>query len=322
MEQTLKTNPVEDGSNHLAHYGVQGMKWGVWNEETQRKYSGGLGRASNAMKAKLSKAGSSASGGARAVAAFSKRKLSAMGAKVNAMASNSKAKREYKKAQKHEIAEQRKELGMSRAKFDKLREKTLKSHDPRTVERGMHTLTDDELNMKINRLQREEMISKIATSKKTREANERKAKNEAFNNNLLVKIGTEYGKKYLDRKIANLSNEKDMREALRKGVEAVEKNTEERVRKEFAEQFKSGKPSPASTASRKASTYSTSGDGDRVRKAVKESVWNSRPVSNSSTVAAGERYITDGTVKAEIIDVRPVDASSARFQPNALARRR
>lgn len=206
MEQTLKTNPVEDGSNHLAHYGVKGMKWGVWNEETQRKYSGGLGRASNAMKAKLSKAGSSASGGARAVAAFSKRKMSAMGAKVNAMTSNSKAKREYKKAQKHEIAEQRKELGMSRAKFDKLREKTLKSHDPRVIERGMHTLTDAELNAKLDRLEREERVSKIATSKETRLANERKARQEAFNSNLLVKMGKSYADKYVNGKIDQILN--------------------------------------------------------------------------------------------------------------------
>lgn len=30
----------EDGSEFLAHYGVQGMKWGVWNEETRRRRSG------------------------------------------------------------------------------------------------------------------------------------------------------------------------------------------------------------------------------------------------------------------------------------------
>lgn len=29
----------EDGSEALAHYGVQGMKWGVWNEETRRRHA-------------------------------------------------------------------------------------------------------------------------------------------------------------------------------------------------------------------------------------------------------------------------------------------
>ena len=29
----------EDGSSYFMHYGVQGMKWGVWNSETRRRYS-------------------------------------------------------------------------------------------------------------------------------------------------------------------------------------------------------------------------------------------------------------------------------------------
>lgn len=28
----------EDGSEALAHYGIKGMKWGVWNEETKARY--------------------------------------------------------------------------------------------------------------------------------------------------------------------------------------------------------------------------------------------------------------------------------------------
>ena len=28
----------EDGSEALAHHGVKGMKWGVWNEETKSRY--------------------------------------------------------------------------------------------------------------------------------------------------------------------------------------------------------------------------------------------------------------------------------------------
>lgn len=31
----------EDGSEAIAHHGVKGMKWGVWNSETQSKYQGG-----------------------------------------------------------------------------------------------------------------------------------------------------------------------------------------------------------------------------------------------------------------------------------------
>lgn len=36
---------TDDGSKHLAHSGTKGMKWGVWNEETKRKYGYGGGSA-------------------------------------------------------------------------------------------------------------------------------------------------------------------------------------------------------------------------------------------------------------------------------------
>ena len=29
----------QDGSEAMAHYGVQGMKWGKWNAETQTRYA-------------------------------------------------------------------------------------------------------------------------------------------------------------------------------------------------------------------------------------------------------------------------------------------
>lgn len=32
----------EDGSESLMHYGKRGMKWGVWNNETKRRYIGTL----------------------------------------------------------------------------------------------------------------------------------------------------------------------------------------------------------------------------------------------------------------------------------------
>ena len=33
----------EDGTEALAHHGVKGMKWGVWNAETAARYGGGSG---------------------------------------------------------------------------------------------------------------------------------------------------------------------------------------------------------------------------------------------------------------------------------------
>lgn len=42
----------EDGSESLAHFGVKGMKWGVWNAETRARYSGGS-RKPSVAKANL-----------------------------------------------------------------------------------------------------------------------------------------------------------------------------------------------------------------------------------------------------------------------------
>lgn len=34
----------DDGSEALIHYGVRGMKWGIWNSETRAKYQGGTSK--------------------------------------------------------------------------------------------------------------------------------------------------------------------------------------------------------------------------------------------------------------------------------------
>ena len=57
---TLYSSPLEqprpfsrdasDINNSLAHHGIGGMKWGIWNEETQRKYTGGGKQGGQSLK--------------------------------------------------------------------------------------------------------------------------------------------------------------------------------------------------------------------------------------------------------------------------------
>lgn len=172
----------------LSHHGTKGMKWGVWNAETRAKYLG-TKVAATAKKIKT------ASGNLTKAA---KKELSS---KASEIQKTRQAKKEHQK----ELDEQRKVLGMSKSQYDKLRDTTLKSHDPRIVEKGMHTLTDEELNQKIKRLQNEEIVSKMATSKETRRQAEAKARNEALSKNPLVQLGSDIVKtnvnKYMSGKI-------------------------------------------------------------------------------------------------------------------------
>jgi len=172
----------------LSHHGTKGMKWGVWNAETRAKYLG-TKIAATAKKVKT------ASGNLSKTAKK----------EISSKASEIQKTRQEKKERQREIEEQRKVLGMPKSKYDKLRETTLKSHDPRIVEKGMQTLTDEELNQKIKRLQSEEIISKMATSKEARRQAEAKARNEALSANPLVKLGSDIVKtnvnKYVSGKI-------------------------------------------------------------------------------------------------------------------------
>lgn len=221
---------LECDLDSLEHYGVKGMKWGVWNDETKAKYNGGMGRASNAMKAKLSQAGSAVGSGAKAVKRFTGKSMASAKAQVATMAGNSKAKREAKKAEKKDIAEQRKELGMTRVEYNKLRDKTLKSHDPQVIAKGMHTLTDTELKEKISRLNEEDKIVKMANERASRAAEVSKKRNEALDANPLVKVGKTVALKYANGKIDQLLGKgasAKVEQTVAEAAEKVEKQKEQ-----------------------------------------------------------------------------------------------
>ena len=185
------TKRMDDEINSLAHYGVKGMKWGVRNAETLRKYGlGSAKKAASSVKNQLTSAVSSATSGIKA--------------KMNASKQSRVAKREAIRQNKAELKAQRKELGMSRKDFDKLRETTLKSHDPSVVAKGMHTLTDDELKSKIKRLQEEDKIAKMAVSREKSKHEIHQARNEALNKNPLVQVGKSAAAPFLTKAVNEL----------------------------------------------------------------------------------------------------------------------
>ena len=109
------------------------MKWGVRNAETLARY-------------------------ARDAGGKAKKKVSAFAGET---VQNLKAKRANRK-QARRLA---KEAGVSRKarkEFMRLRQETLRAHDPEKVEKGMHTLTDMELDSKLKRLETEDKVRKIA----------------------------------------------------------------------------------------------------------------------------------------------------------------
>lgn len=277
-------------STPLEHHGTKGMKWGVWNAETRAKYLGGVKRFA--------------------------------GKKVSEVKGAHEAKQKEKAAKKQareDIKAQRKELGMTRAKYNELRETTLKSHDPKVVAKGMQTLTDAELDQKLERLRKEDQITKMYLEQSTRKHQEHKARNEAIKANPLYDVGMKALKKASKGLIDDAkkdkkkkgdeeggSNENQEKDKKKKGNEEGGSNDN---KQDVVNPFVKREPAPYS-----ATSYET------VRKVVKESPVTTEYVSSSAAKSAatrGERLLSDGTVKAqvlEVIDVNPVSASSARSE--------
>lgn len=147
--------------DYIEHHGIKGMKWGVWNAETAARYAGVVGR-------KLKTA-------------------------VKKGVDNKKAEfaenRQKKKEQKAFDKETQKKYHLSAKEYEKLRETTLRSNDPSVVSRGMHLLSDEELNAKLDRLKREEVITTMALKQKKQEASIRKELAEAKQKTLGYQIG-------------------------------------------------------------------------------------------------------------------------------------
>ena len=275
-------------STPLEHHGTKGMKWGVWNAETRDKYLVGAARKISSAKTALSKSAA--------------KKVSEMKSSHSAKKTARAEEKAAKKQNKADVAEQRKELGMSRARYNQLRETTLQSHDPKVVAKGMHTLTDMELDKKLDRLKKEDQIARLSSEQATRKHQEHKARSEAIKANPLYSIGM------------NVAGR-----AIKKATKGAVDPTPGKENNSGGNDKKNAGEKEKKTGNEKSSQKKTSNekyvDKDRVRKVVKDSaVWKDQPASDRAKSAAtrGERLISDGKLRAEIIDVQPVSYSSER----------
>lgn len=181
----------------LAHYGVKGMRWGVIHKRLKKAISSGASRVSKVLEKKRAK----------------HKKLKKEKAKLKKQRAEAKRKSN----------EQNKELARANGygtdpagmkKFNDVRRTTLTSHDPATIAKGMHTLTDSELKSKINRMKLESEVMNIvedrdkkANEAATRAANLAKARNEVKSSSIMGQIAktsgtsivTNAGKKATDK---------------------------------------------------------------------------------------------------------------------------
>lgn len=213
----------------LMHYGVMGMKWGVRNAETQRKYAGGKSRKKTAKVI--------------ANRAFTAGKNTVKSGVNKISESHAEAKAVKKQAKESGVSTKR---GMK--EFKKLRAETLRAHDPELVERGMHTLTDSELNAKLTRLNTEKQVRDLAANKRNSALETKRKKEE------VIKAKKERKAAGLGAQLIKSTYNATINYAGKKAVDSLFKSDSSDKKKKKQKKDKSGKESSqqASTAGKEA----------------------------------------------------------------------
>lgn len=176
----------------LVHHGVKGMHWGEWNDETRRKYLGSGGSTQTKSLAEK---------------AIEKVKVKRQAKRELKIAEERRQKEELEKQQAAEKrnTEIKAKYGLTAEQYDKMRTQTLNSHDPMVVAKGMKYLTDDELNAKIQRLEKEGKITSLAKKQQKETAEARKAELERTKATLPYRLGETAAKTIVNTVVNNVT---------------------------------------------------------------------------------------------------------------------
>lgn len=183
----------------LEHYGVVGMKWGVHNEETQRKYgeikSPGRKKstASDNSKSPAKPDSAQARTDQKTIASRVKEKYAQhKEIKARQQAEIEAKQKAVEDAARKKTAEDREimtKFGVTREQYEAMRQATLNSNDPRVVIQGMKYLTDEELDAKITRLEKEGKVKSMAVQQRKEAAGAAKAEREARQQTIPYRLG-------------------------------------------------------------------------------------------------------------------------------------
>ena len=209
-DENFSAIKMEDIEDILSHHGVKDMHWGVWNDETKRKYGvlGPKGRKTNVDSPPIPKSDSP-----------KQAKPSLVERGKNAINQKRQAKQDAKEAERKRIADEeaaaiaaskrdseiRSKYGMSANEYDKLRNVTLNSHDPVVVAKGMKLLSDDELTAKIQRLEQEGRIKSLAETQKKQVSEARRAELQRKQQSLPYRLGESAAKTITGTVVNNIT---------------------------------------------------------------------------------------------------------------------
>lgn len=263
----------DDRSEWLEHYGVKGMKWGVRNSDTLRKYSGPTGNSPRAIVDKIKKNGPHP-----------------LASVKNQLIKRAKAAKESNDLATQQVGNRFVNRKQYKA-FMKTRQATLRAHDPDLVAKGMHTLTDSELTAKIARLEQEKKVRDLAEAKSRTETNRaisaenyKKAKNDTKASSIGAKLLTS-----TYNATVNYAGKQIVKHVLKTaGIEA-----EDDKKKDKKKDNESSSPSTdSSSGSSKNSTKSKSNKTS--------SASSTKPKSQQAATDAGEK------IAVEVLNVETV----------------